>query len=71
MEVVTCDRQKVRQIWTCADHMLRPTGTSLNLNFGNVEGGDYVVVFQGTGPWSKWQVFGEANNICLKQKGMV
>ncbi len=71
VELIACNRENLTQIWTCADKLFRPNGLILNLNFGNVQGGDYVVLFQGTGPWSKWQVFGEQKNICSKQQGVI
>ncbi|CAB3980198.1 macrophage mannose receptor 1-like [Paramuricea clavata] len=68
VELAVCDKSNGRQIWSCSKDFLRLAGTTLNLNFGNVQGGDYLVLYQGTGSWSKWELFGKEKSICEKRK---
>ena len=65
-----CNKNNGHQIWSCSENFVRLANTTLNLNFGNVQGGDYVVLFRGTGDWSKWKLFGEDMRICEKRKGI-
>ena len=70
VELADCDKNNGRQIWSCLEDFVRLAGTTLNLNFGNVQGGDYLVLYQGTGSWSKWKLFGKEKSICPKRKGI-
>ena len=70
VELAVCDKNDGLQMWSCSDDFVRLADTTLNLNFGNFQGGDYVVLFQGTGGWSKWKLFGKEKSICEKRKGI-
>lgn len=68
----TCDASDRKQIWTCFEELVRVEGETLNLNYGNTKPGykDRVALFDGTGSWSQWTLYGRTKNICTKQIGM-
>lgn len=70
VKLMSCNPDNSNQKWSCAGNFLRLNNSVLNLNFGNIQGGDRVVLFRGTGVWSEWKVFGEEENVCVKRKGM-
>jgi C-type mannose receptor len=70
LKLSTCDCHDNHQVWACTDDFVRLNGTILNVNYGNSRGGDSVVLFQGTGTWSKWKVYGEDLRVCEKRKGI-
>ena len=66
---MSCDPGNANQKWSCSENLIRLNNTILNLNYGNYQGAGRVVLFKGTGAWSKWTVFGEDENVCEKRKG--
>jgi C-type mannose receptor len=65
VKLFACDPNKKYQVWVCVDDFVRLNGTILNLNYGNVN--DTVVLYDGTGRWSEWKVFGEDLLVCDKR----
>jgi hypothetical protein len=63
VELSTCDRNDTYQVWACVDDLVRLKGIVLNLNYGNPQGTDNVVLFEGIGSWSRWKVYGE--DVCV------
>ncbi|CAB3995547.1 macrophage mannose receptor 1, partial [Paramuricea clavata] len=71
LKLSMCDRHDTYQVWTCEDDFVRLNGTILNLNYGNVQGGDNVVLYKGNGSWSMWKVHGEDVRVCEKRPGVL
>ena len=67
VKLSTCDRHDKYQVWTCVGDFVRLNGTLLNLNYGNHQGGDNVVLYNGKGLWSIWTVYGEDVHVCEKR----
>ncbi|CAB4009737.1 Hypothetical predicted protein [Paramuricea clavata] len=67
VKLSTCDRHDTYQVWACVDDLVRLKGTVLNLNYGNNNGGDNVVLYNGDGSWCMWKVYGEDVRVCEKQ----
>jgi hypothetical protein len=65
VKLSTCDPHDTYQVWTCVDDFVRLKGTVLNLNYGNSQGRDNVVLFDGIGSWSMWKVYGEDVHVCV------
>ena len=64
LRVSICDHLSLTQRWKCSQNIVRVDGTILNMNYGNAEGGGYVVLYEGTGRYSQWKIFGTAANVC-------
>ena len=67
VKLSTFDRHDTYQVWACVDDLVRLKGTVLNLNYGNDQRGDNVVLFDGIGSWSMWKVYGEDVCVCVKK----
>lgn len=68
MAVVTtysCDGTSELQKWECKnDTLFGIQGDTLHLNYGNVQ--HKVILYKGTGLWSRWKVYGTTDDLCTK-----
>ncbi|XP_062827484.1 C-type lectin domain family 4 member K isoform X1 [Anolis carolinensis] len=59
-----CKPQSSLQHWTCRDHdLLALKGSDLYFNYGNSVR-QRVILFDGSGPWSRWLIYGTHSSIC-------
>ncbi|MEE6466813.1 hypothetical protein FKM82_007061 [Ascaphus truei] len=60
-----CDGTSELQKWECKnDTLFGIQGESLYMNYGNKQ--DKVILFKGSGTWSKWKVYGTSDDLCSK-----
>ena len=64
LRVSICDHLSLTQKWKCSQDLVQVNGTILNMNYGNTASGEYVILFDGTGTYSQWKIFGTTANIC-------
>uniref|UniRef100_A0A8C5R2H0 Macrophage mannose receptor 1 n=1 Tax=Leptobrachium leishanense TaxID=445787 RepID=A0A8C5R2H0_9ANUR len=61
----SCDGTSELQKWECKnDTLFSIQGEPLYLNFGNQQ--EKVLLFKGTGMWSRWKVYGTSDDLCTK-----
>ncbi|XDV49522.1 hypothetical protein PO909_018756 [Leuciscus waleckii] len=61
--LLPCNESNPRQTWECNDETLFGLkGYPLHLNYRNDE--QNVMLFTGTGVWSRWRIFGTDGNLC-------
>uniref|UniRef100_A0ABM5FQS2 Macrophage mannose receptor 1-like n=1 Tax=Pogona vitticeps TaxID=103695 RepID=A0ABM5FQS2_9SAUR len=59
-----CNAGSPLQRWECRDHdLLALEGEALYFNYGNSVK-QLVILYSGSGPWSRWLVYGSHNNVC-------
>ncbi|XP_053322522.1 macrophage mannose receptor 1 [Spea bombifrons] len=60
-----CDGASELQKWECRNETLFAIqGENLYLNYGNTQ--DKVILYKGSGAWSRWKVYGTTDDICTK-----
>ncbi|CAH2282335.1 macrophage mannose receptor 1-like isoform X2 [Pelobates cultripes] len=65
VSLFTCDGESGFQKWECTNETLFAIqGESLHLNYGNTQ--EKVVLWHGTGGWSRWKVYGTSDDLCTK-----
>ncbi|XP_053569949.1 macrophage mannose receptor 1 isoform X2 [Bombina bombina] len=68
MAIVTlfpCDGASELQKWECKNETLFAIqGESLYLNYGNKQ--DKIILYKGSGSWSKWKIYGSTEDLCSK-----
>ncbi|XP_068091671.1 macrophage mannose receptor 1-like isoform X2 [Hyperolius riggenbachi] len=63
--LASCDGDNELQKWECKNETLFGIlGDNLHLNYGNFK--DKVVIFKGTGLWSRWKIYGTPDDLCEK-----
>jgi hypothetical protein len=65
VEMFSCDPNDEYQAWACVGDMIRLKGTNLNLHYDSND--DRVALKTWTGPWTKWNVYGEDKPVCGKR----
>ncbi|KAM4705171.1 macrophage mannose receptor 1 [Rhinophrynus dorsalis] len=68
MAIITmypCDGASELQKWECKNETLFGIqGENLHLNYGNAQ--DKVLLYKGSGSWSRWKVYGTTDDLCSK-----
>ncbi|KAM8967854.1 macrophage mannose receptor 1 isoform 2-T2 [Pelodytes ibericus] len=60
-----CDGASELQKWECKnDTLFAIQGENLYLNYGNMQ--QKVILYKGSGGWSRWKVYGTADELCSK-----
>lgn len=60
-----CNGTNELQKWECKnDTLFGIVGDDLHLNFGNTD--EKVVIYKGTGGWSRWKIYGTPDDLCVK-----
>ncbi|XP_075068019.1 macrophage mannose receptor 1 [Mixophyes fleayi] len=60
-----CDGTSELQKWDCKNETLFGIqGDTLHLNYGNAK--EKVILYKGTGFWSRWKIFGTPDDLCVK-----
>ncbi|KAK7145570.1 hypothetical protein R3I93_013341 [Phoxinus phoxinus] len=62
--LLPCNASNPRQTWECKDEtLLGLKGNPLHLSYGDYEKPN-VMLFKGTGVWSRWLIYGTDGNLC-------
>ncbi|KAM4688189.1 macrophage mannose receptor 1 isoform 2-T2 [Discoglossus pictus] len=65
INLFACDGASELQKWECKNETLFAIqGENLFMNFGNKQ--DKVILYKGSGTWSRWRVFGTTDDVCTK-----
>lgn len=60
-----CDGVNELQKWDCKnDTLFGIVGDDLHLNYGNTK--EKVIIYKGTGTWSRWNIYGTPDDLCIK-----
>ncbi|KAJ8419188.1 hypothetical protein AAFF_G00006870 [Aldrovandia affinis] len=61
-----CDMKSELQAWECKnDTLFGLKGSELHLNYGNKQHQN-VMVYKGSGTWSRWRVYGTKGDLCTR-----
>nr|XP_033778989.1 macrophage mannose receptor 1-like isoform X2 [Geotrypetes seraphini] len=64
LQLHPCKAGSDLQQWECQDDKLfAMKGSELYFNYGNNER-DVVILYNGTGPWSRWVIYGSRDDLC-------
>ncbi|XP_077079504.1 macrophage mannose receptor 1-like isoform X2 [Siphateles boraxobius] len=64
--LLPCNESNPRQTWDCKDEtLLVLKGHPLHLNYGDYDEPN-VMLFTGTGDWSRWLIYGTDENLCSR-----
>ncbi|XP_073485831.1 macrophage mannose receptor 1-like [Aquarana catesbeiana] len=65
VNLFSCDGVSELQKWECKnDTLFGIVGDDLHLNYGNAK--EKVIVYKGTGGWSRWKIYGTPDDLCIK-----
>ncbi|KAM9308126.1 macrophage mannose receptor 1 [Gastrophryne carolinensis] len=65
VSLAPCDGGSNLQKWECKnDTLFGIVSADLHLNYGNTN--DKVVLWTGTGTWSRWKIYGALDDLCAK-----
>ncbi|XP_068091673.1 macrophage mannose receptor 1-like isoform X1 [Hyperolius riggenbachi] len=63
--LASCDGDNELQKWECKNETLFGIlGESLHLHYGNTK--EKVILFKGSGTWSRWKIYGTSDALCEK-----